>query len=784
MNQTKNNINDTEELQVDLRDYLRVIVKRRWTIISSVLMIFICVAVSDFTAIPIYQAKSKLIIEKENPNIMSIQEVMSVDSSGSDFYQTQYKIIESRTIARMVIKRLNLGENKEFLPREEKNILDEFKETVRGTISEVKKSIKGMLVQPKASKKKNQEEVDKIKEIGLVNQFINRVSVSPIRNSRLVDIHFEATDPKLAAEITNTLAQSYIDHNLDVRLQAVKNAMNWMNERIEKEKARVEKAEKALQNYRKRQNIITGFSGQVETVTAQKLAKLNAEVVSAESLRVEAQTKYNQAAQLSFKPNSADAIPEVINNPLIQMIKKQEVAVYGKYSELSKKYGKEHPKLIASQSEITSLEERRNAEIKRIVESLKNTYQVALARELSLKNALERQKTEALELNQKAIEYGILKREVESSREMYELLIKRFKETSMTEDLNATNIRVIDFAEIPRARLKPKVRRDLTIAIIAGLLLGLAFAFTFEYLDNTIKTPDDIEKFLQVPFLGLIPVIKRKSKNKNEKLIELVTHIDSKAAASESFRSVRTRILFSSAEKPPQVILVTSPMAKEGKTTAAANLAVTMAQAGSKVVLVECDMRRPRVHRIMKVSRDQGVSNVLVGNLEINDVVIESDVPNLSVIPCGPIPPNPSELLGSHQMGKFVALLRDEFDRIIIDMPPISAVTDAAIMTNFVDGVVVVVRANSTVREISKNTINQLKAVNAPILGVVLNDVDMEKNAYYYQYYYYSYYYGEAEDRVKKKRRKKRRKNKSDHPYPTTIDNIKSVVDKEEKKKE
>ena len=503
-------------------------------------------------------------------------------------------------------------------------------------------------------------------------------------------------------------------------------------------------------------------------MTAQKLAQLNAQVVDAEAIRVEAETRYQQALRLKGSPDLLDSIPEVLNNELIRQIKTMEVDLFKRMSELSKKYGRNHPQMVAIEAELKTLERRKQQEINRVINSLKNHYEVAVAKEESLKLALANQKKESLELNQKAIQYSVLNREVESAREMYNLLIKRFKETTLTEDMRTGNIRVIDQAEVPRSPVKPNKKLNLLLGLIVGLVAGTGLAFFFEYLDNTIKIPDDLKQHLKIPYLGPTPLIEVAGNpgDKGSLSTDLVCLHAPKSTASESFRGIRTNILFSSAEGAPQAILVTSPGPREGKTLTTTNLAVAMAQSGSKVVLVDCDLRRPKIHSLFGVSRERGFTNLLVGNAELDTTVISSQVPNLDLIVSGPLPPNPSEMLGSTRMADLLAELRKRYDRILIDSPPITAVTDSVILSKYVDGVVLVIRAGDTVREVAKNALNQLQAVCAHILGGILNAVDIGKDKYYYYYYYqyYHYYYGDDGEK-KRSRRAKRKKKGSKSAY-------------------
>jgi len=750
---------DREEQQIDLRDYLRVILKRKWTIITVFAVIVISGAIHTFTTTPVYQANTRLIIEKENPKVVSIQEVLAVDA-GADYYQTQYKIIESRAVAREVIKRLRLDQSEEFFPKTKPGVFSAISDSILELVSSFAAwtkslfSSEGSVLQTAAPS----ESEEKIRDVspGLISAFCSRIRVKPVPNSRLVDVGFMAKDPLLAAKVVNALAVAYIDKNLETKLTAAQEAVRWLNERIEEERKKVEKAELALLRYKEKHSIITDFSSDIEQVTAHKLASLNSQVIEAESKRVEAETRYRQAAALSNTPEVLDSIPEVLNNALIGQIKANEVDLYKRISELSNKYGEKHPQMMALQAEMLTLQKRKKQEVQQVINSLKNEYQVALARETSLKGAFEKQKSESLDLNEKAIEYGVLKREAESARQIFDLLIKRFKETSLTEEMQSGNIRVIDRAEIPGGPVLPKKNRNMLLAIVIGLAAGLGFAFFFEYLDNTIKLPDDIKRHLQVPYLGPVPVYALNGDGvpASEALPDLITLKAPKSTASEAYRGIRTSILFSGVDAAPQVVLVSSAGPLEGKSMTSANLAATMAQSGASTLLIDCDLRKPTVHKNFKVPRDKGLSNLLVGACGFDEAVVKTAIPNLHILPCGSIPPNPSELLGSSRMLKLLEVLRKKFNRIILDSPPLTAVTDAVVLSKVADGVIMVVRAGDTPREIVKNGLHQLKAMNARILGVVLNGVNMNREGYYYYQYYY-YYYGEGQDRTKSKRKRK-----------------------------
>jgi len=739
------------EKTIDLREYFRVFLKRRWIIITVFAVVVLFTAIATFTATPVYQTTAQIVIEKENPNLVSIEEVMAVDSTGTDYYQTQYKIIRSRTVAREVIRRLDLKNSPEFFPPPKDNILSDIWTGVRDAVSGTRDWI-GSLLKTGIPKDETADQ-DAALDSELVSRFIERIQVSPIENSRLVNVGVEAKDPAMSARMTNELVHAYIDQNLETKLTAAKNAAKWLGERIDDMRQKVEAAEKALLNYKEEQQIITDFSSDAENITAQKLAELNTQLVEAESQRVEAETRYRQAISIENSPDMLDSIPEVLSNDLVKEVKKMEVVLFNSMSELSKKYGRNHPKMVAIESELAELKKRKQIETGRVINSLKNKYKLALAREESLKAALARQKAESLSLNKKAVQYSVFQREAESSRNMYDMLIKRFKETSLTEEMKTGNIRIIDTAETPKDPVKPNKKRNLLLAVILGTAMGFGLALFLEYLDNTIKLPDEIKEDLNIPFLGAVPAF---SSNGVPDHIpsELVTVYSPNSAVSEAYRSIRTGILFSSADTSPQVIMVTSVSPLEGKTTSAANLSVTLASAESRVLLIDADMRRPRVHKVFGLDRKIGLSNVLVGTAPLKNAITASKVEGLDILPVGSIPPNPSEIIGSRKMEQLLDALRENYARVIIDTPPIVSVSDALVLSRMVDRVLLVIRSGETPRPAIQSSLAQLQTVNAKIMGAVLNAVGVGRDSYYY-YQYSHYYYAEDSEQTRKKARVK-----------------------------
>jgi polysaccharide biosynthesis transport protein len=702
------------ENTIDLRDYMRVIVKRRRLIITLFSAVFSLGLLINFTSTPIYEGTASLIIEKENGNMLSIQDFMFSDPFSVEWYQTQYKILESRVLARKVIQRLGLDKNERFFPRPKKEA-----------------------AAPDAAQQKEASDDD------LVDYFIGGLSIEPMRNTRIVYVKYQSPDPALAAEIANGVVQTYIDYNFENKVDAVKYSVQWLNENMETERKKVEAAEEALLSYKQKYDIVTDFTGDTETITAQKLAQLNSQVVAAETDRVEAETSYNQAVEFAQNPTMLDSIPAVLDNSIIKQIKTMEVELSQRKSELSKKYGENHPQMVALQSELRNLQSKKEQEISRIVNALNNTYKVALAKENSLKEALAGQKNQSLNLNQKAVEYTNLHRQAQSAKEMYSLLLRRFKEKSVSENLKEDNIRIVDKAELPRFPVKPKKMRNIFFTIMLGLLVALGTVFFLEFINNTLCSPEDIKRHLRIPFLGIVPLHASKDAASPQGALApaLEASHTPRSNISEAYRTLRTNILFSRADAEPRVLLVLSTVAQEGKTTTAVNLATVMAQYGYKVVLIDGDFHRPQIRKLFGIRQEEGMSNLLVGNKKLSETLFQTKIPNLFVIPAGRIPPNPSEILGSRAMHVLMETLKQDFKMIIIDSPPLAGVSDSMVTAKVADGIVLVVRAGATARAIVQSALESLYGIGAQVLGAVLNCYDATTDGYYYSRHYYGYTY-------------------------------------------
>lgn len=699
--------------EVHLRDYLWIMFKRRWTIAAFFTVVVAAVIVFTYTMTPIYRATTQILIEKENPNIVDFKELYTVDATTQDFYQTQYKILESRFLVKRVIDKLDLRNNEEFNPHSEEET----------------------------------EERKADKDEAIVNNFLSRLKVEPIRNTRLVKIHFESVDPALAAKVANTIVAAYIEHNLESKIESIHGASEFLSRKIQEQRKKLEESELLLQRYKEKYNILS--LKEKENITVSRLFELNTNVLQAKNARVEAETRYKQVKDFLGDADMIESIPQVVANPFIRQLKTDEANLSKEFSEISKKFGTKHPRIITIKEELRTIRDKISTEIKKVVNFLKNEFEVALVKEETLKKAFEELKAESQQLNKDAITYGVLLREVESNRQMHDILLTRLKETSITGGIQSTNARVIDRAEIPGRPVKPKKKLNILLSIIIGIFGGTGIAFFLEYLDNTVKIPDDLKRYIKIPYLGPVLSFKKDMGNDSEEEKVLVTFNSPKSSAAESYRGLRTAIVFSSSDTDKKTLLVTSSGPSEGKTLTVSNLAVAMAQSNVKTLLVDADLRKPRIHNIFGFSKDPGFSNLLIGKARLEDVIRKTDIPNLDVIPCGHIPPNPAELLGSESMKNIIEMLKERYDKILLDSAPLLPITDSVVTSAFIDEILLVIQAGKTSRGMINRAVEQLRDVRANLIGAVLNNIKVSEEGYYYQYYYY--YYGDKEP--KKKRR-------------------------------
>jgi len=723
-----------EEKEVNLRDYWKVIRKRQWIIIAFFLIVVITTAIGTFTMKPIYRGTTTIQINKENPQVVNFQEIFAVNMVDMDYYQTQYKILESRSIAKRAIHSLKLSEHPEFLPKPE-TPFQKWKSNILNPISD-------LFTSSSRSSSPNKGPSESEKETTLINQFLGRLNIEPIRNSRLAKIHFDSNYPELSSQVANTLAAAYIQQNLETRFIATQQAKEWLTGQLEDLKAKVERADEALQAFGSKHDIIS--LEEKENVTILRLTELNTALTKAESERMAKEALYKQTKDGNF-----DSIPSILENRLIMDLKQAYIQLEAQYMKLSETFKPEYPEMFRLKSQMQTIQKRIDAEMNKIVTGIKNDYESNLRRESLLRDAFEKQKVRAQEMKERAIQYNILKREADTNRELYKGLLQRMKEAGVSAGIMASNIQVVDQAELPTGPYKPNKRLNILLAAVVGLFLGIGLAFFFEYLDNTVKTPEDVEQLIRLPSFGMVPEIsyerRRRLESGTSYPVELITFGHPKSMLSEAYRNIRTSILLSFSEKPPKKIAILSPNPVEGKTTTVINTAIALSQTGAKVLIIDADMRKPRIHKIFNEENGVGLSNFLSGHGELESIIKKTEIPNLYYIPSGPIPPNPSELIGSKLFKNMMESLGERFDHLVLDSPPVLGFADSIILSTAVDGVILVVLGGKTPRETLQRAKEILHQVNAKILGVVINRVDIQRSDYGYYYYRYHYYYGKEE---------------------------------------
>jgi polysaccharide biosynthesis transport protein len=714
-----------------LLDYWEIILKRRWLVLTCVLVVFTTVAIGTLKEKPIYEGTVEIEIDPAPPNIINFKEVVTLGNNGDmDAYSgTELKIIQSRTLAERVVKDLKLYENPEFIRNRY------FFGLIQGSVPPLPANIEEGPPDPSSNIFRN-----------AVAYFEKGVEVDPVRRSNLVDVSFDSEDPRLAPAVANKLADDFTLYNLDLKYDDTTKASAWLADRLKDMKIKVEKADDALAQYARENGIV--FITDKQTLVNEKLAQLQTQLTTAESERLGKEALYDQV-----QAGHIETLPGIVDNALLQSLEQKKDELERNYDEMSVNYKPDFPKMMQLKKQLDLIDKQIEQQKKTAAKTIVDQYNTALGREKYLTEAENDAKNMVNDLAEKTIQYNILKREADSNHDLYDGLLQRMKEANVSAGLNASNIRVVDPAQSPAGRVRPRVLLNLGVGLILGLGLGVGLAFFQEYLDKTLKTPDDVERLLRLPSLGVLPRFAIGPSNgdgSEESLLAsgsnghhlLAPAIQTSPQALEAFRSLRTSVLLS-ASPVPRLILVTSALPSEGKTTTTVNLGATLGALGNRVVVVDCDMRRPSCHRSTGVENNPGFVQCLTGRVDLADAVLPvPGVENLSVIPCGPIPPNPAEVLSSPICADLLRRLRSQFEYVLVDSPPLLSVADSRILATLVDAVVLVARAHSTPYDVVRRARSLLYGSGARILGVALNDLDLERSRFGSQQYQYGYGYG------------------------------------------
>lgn len=721
--------------EVHLLDRLAAVF-RHMRLVAAVFAVVLAIGMlQSYSTVPRYRAKATILLQDERST--SIANLNANDRAywedPEPYFNTQFQILRGRGLARRVVQRLDLVN---------RGIPATAAGGVLGSIAEARMRLSAAIrgrfsSQPPAVETPAATET--AQESAAIGAFVGGIEVLPIKGTRLVDVTYDSTDPQFAQLAVNALVDEYIQQNLDLRLRNIDTTLQWLGEQLGKQQAKVESAERRMADYRSEQNALSLDNRQ--NIVGAQLTQLNDALTKATTVRLEKQALYDQVKNLDGSSATLDTFPAIAHNTMIQTLKGQLAGLEAERAKNAERWGENHPEMVKLTGSIANARRQIQIEAAKVAEAIRNEYRSAVANEQSLVRALEGQKVRAMDLDRKSASYTVLEREAAGERDVYQSLLQQEKELRVIRNSRANNIQLMDTAETPKGPYVPNRRRDLLMSIVLGLALAVGLAFGIEYLDDTIKTPDDVTRRLQLPLLGLVPAVRGE---RSPVLAREVPH-----DFGEAFRSLRTSLVFTSRSDGPRLVGVTSTQPLEGKTTTACNLAMVLAYGGARVLLIDADMRRPGLHRTLGMQNSTGLSHVLTGQARVRDVVRRTHDPNLLVITAGRTPPNPSELLASERMQQMLAnLAAGPFDWVIVDTPPVLAVTDAVILAPHLSGIAFVVGAEMTRRAHAERAMETLQVGGRQrIIGVVLNRVDFDRNKYYYSRYYgyqYKSYYGQA----------------------------------------
>jgi len=702
-----------------IRTYWLIFLKRMWTILAAAVVVATVAAIVSFKTQPVYEATARVEVEAETPEIQSFNDLFRDMSGWNDetFLQTQVNVLKSENLAWRTVQQLGMGEKAEF----------------------------------GGGGERPQADSQTAAQNGLIQAFRGHLRVQLMRDSRMIEVTFDSTDPQLAARAANTLVNNYSEYNFHQKYDATRQASGWMEGQLDELKAKVEKSQQAMVDY-ERQNVIVNV-GDKQTVVEQRLAALSTDLTSAQSDRMQKESLYDL---VNSNPSQAGFTTQ---NDLLQTLEGKYAELIEEYVDALGQYGPNFPKVKRLKDQLDEVQSIMERERKRVVVRIHNDYMAALGRERLLSAAVAQEKVEVGKLSQLLIEHNMLKREFETNQQLYANLLQRLKDATVSAGLRATNIHLVDSALVPTAPVRPRIPYNIAVGLLMGLILGVTLAFIQESLDTSVKSAEELERLVAAPALTVIPLARsswrRMGGDRSQPMNGAVESIVLKhptSSLAESYRTLRTSILLSSAPRPPQALLVTSAQPREGKTSTSLNLALGLAQRGVPVVIVDADLRRPGVSRALALSQNgAGLSSLLSGAHSLDEVLRQVEaVPNLWVVPAGPEAPNPADLFSSPTMENLMQELRRRFEHLVVDSAPLLMVTDATILSRLVDGVVLVVESGVTARRALVRAHKILESAGGRILGTVLNKWDARDEGYYSGYgsYYYGYdrhYYGSKE---------------------------------------
>lgn len=716
---------------LDLAVYWRLALKYRYVIIGSFLAALTIGVALTLLMTPVYTATATLQIDRESARIFNSEDVSPSESliQGEEFFQTQYGLLRSRSLAERVVASQGLARSNEAL-----QALGVDMGAPTGTAA---------------------EQAERRREAA-VAVLQSSLRIAPVRGSRLVSVGYSNPDPVFAARIANAFAENFIQSNLDRKFESSAYARQFLEERLAQTKARLEDAERQLVAYAANQQIIniseSGESGTTpgtaQSLTSNNLVSINNALAKAREDRLAAEQRWRSASGSALM-----TLPDVIQNASIQRLTEQRAVLNAEYQQKLRLFQPDYPEMVRLRAQIDEADEQIQAIAANIRTSIRNQYQVAVNQENSLRAEVGRLTGDVLDLRDRSIQYNILQRELDTTRTLYEGLLQRYKEVGVTGGVTANNISIVDSATPPTAPSEPNMLFNILLASLLGLGVGVVLALLLEALDETVATPEDAENKLGVPVLGVVPLL-----DKGQTTAEALADI--RSPFSEAYYSLRTALQFSTPDGAPGSLLISSARPAEGKSTTAYAIALNLARVGKRVLLVDGDLRNPSMHRMVGVENEQGMSNLLSGSSDLMSLAQRTGQENLFFIPCGPLPPNPAELWGGERMGGFLREVRQHFDHVVIDGPPVLGFADSPLLASLVNGVVFVIESRGTRRGQARGALKRLRVGNSHLLGLVLTKFNAKSTSYGGYDYAYDYHYGarDAEDVGKRGGNKGRRR--------------------------
>ena len=754
----------SEPEAVSLSEYWNILVKRRRTILSLFFLLFAVGTYFALSATALYTAIATVKIEPQNPQVTGLTELQPLGlGAGYDYYQTQFALLRSRRLAAKVITELDLESNNGF--KNVQVISPNPISHVRSWLAPIFRYV-NYFISPLLRSSAQDDSVGNLPGVKsaeieltvprpLIDKYLGFVAVVPVLQTRLVQIQFTTPSPNLSQVLANAHVENFMRMSLEDRFSLTKEAREFLDQKKSELRGKLEKSEAAINEFRRAHGVLSVEKG--ENIVVDRLVDLNKQLTVARAQRIEAESLHR-----TVENRNHHDLADIMKQGLVQQLKSSMANLEAEKARLGTVFKPEHPRIQELNQQIANARQAFNREINSVVGGIKSSYAAALAKERALQAEAEKQQQDALRLKELGVDYTVLQEDVNSNRLLYESVAKRLNETSVSKDLAVSNMQIAERAAKPLEASAPNVVLYVLASIFSGLLLGVGTALLQEFFDSTVATPDEVWRSVGLGTLGVVPHLKplnggngktrqieRKirgreqpfsSSHNREPAKELIISHGPLSIVSESYRTIRASLLLSQAEKPPQVILLTSPSPGEGKTVTSANLAIALAHDGHSVLLVDGDMRRGTCHTRLGLRNGRGLSNVLAGGVALEESIQSTAVSGLSLLPRGVTPPNPSELLGSRKMKEILDDLRQKFEFIVIDSPPVIALSDAAVLSVVSDGVLLVFDGQRTSTAYAQKAVERLETVRARLLGVILNGVNLDDPHYSYYQAYYSYY--------------------------------------------